>query len=670
MASPYFIGPSGGASASGAAGAKNYLGTVNGTNLNGDFELGNTSGWSLGNVSLTSNLPTGTPTFGSGANANLSISAVTSGKLAGTYSLSYASSAATTAGNLLASDAFTIDTEDQAKPMTVRGYYSPTSNPSNGNWSGTTSNSFGWAIYDVTNSSWIIPAGVFSFTQSSGVGIFGGTFQTSANGTQYRLVVFNANATSGAITVLFDDMFLGPQTAPIGLAGTDTVTYTPTITHGSGGITNATATGSWSRVGDKMILRGLLTFSGASAAFSQITASLPSGYTIDTAKLLSSTAGGVSVVGAALILDSGVLDYPGLCFYTSPSSFTVQYFKSVSGTNPVNVSSTDISNTAPFTFGSADSISWEVEVPISGWSSNVQMSNDTDTRVVAFRGTNTAGTSIGTSATLVPFATTVYDTHGAWATNVYTVPVTGYYRVSLNLLTAGITLATNEDVRGYIYKNGSAYAQTLTLGTGGTGTSHGVTLSATLDCKAGDTIQAYFQSSQATSLNTSAGWNSLQIERLSGPAVVAATESVNARYTTTAGQSISHNTTTIVDFGTKDFDSHNAVTTGASWKFTAPASGKFRLATLVTFTASTAWSIAEAAVVSVYKNGSLYANLQIWAAPATSASGINVGLPGSTLISLNAGDYIDVRVLQLSNSTIALESGAGYNHVSIERVGN
>ena len=88
-----------------------------------DFENNSTTGWSLGTVgTLTNGIPTGSPTFGSGASGNLSISVVSSGQLAGAYSLSYASSAATTQGNMFASSAYTIDAEDQAKVLTFKFY--------------------------------------------------------------------------------------------------------------------------------------------------------------------------------------------------------------------------------------------------------------------------------------------------------------------------------------------------------------------------------------------------------------------------------------------------------------------------------------------------------------------------------------------------------------------
>jgi len=174
---------------------------------NPSIEDGTTTGFSLGNVTLPSNFPSGVPTFGSGASGTLALTASSSSPLAGSYSLLYADSAATTAGNFVATDAFTVDLEGQAKVMQWKAFYKASVNPTNGNFSGTSSNSFGWAIYDVTNSAWIQPAGVYNMVQNSGVGMASGTFQTSSTGTSYRLVMYNGNASSGAISMQLDDVF-------------------------------------------------------------------------------------------------------------------------------------------------------------------------------------------------------------------------------------------------------------------------------------------------------------------------------------------------------------------------------------------------------------------------------------------------------------------------------
>jgi len=188
----------------GVQNARNYI-------PNSNIENGSTNGWALGLTgTLTNAIPTGSPTFGSGT-ANLTLSASSSSPQSGTYSLSLAASAATTAGNMLHTDAITIDAADQAKILGATFYFSVPSNPSNGNFSGTSSNSFGIAAYDVTNSVWLPVVGQFSMIQNSGVGIDYATMQTDATTATIRFCVYAANASAGAITVNFDRIQLGPN---------------------------------------------------------------------------------------------------------------------------------------------------------------------------------------------------------------------------------------------------------------------------------------------------------------------------------------------------------------------------------------------------------------------------------------------------------------------------
>ena len=56
------------------------------------------------------------------------------------------------------------------------------------------------------------------------------------------------------------------------------------------------------------------------------------------------------------------------------------------------------------------------------------------------------------------------------------------------------------------------------------------------------------------------------------------------RYSTNAGQSISHNTLTIVDFEDQDFgDDDGHVTIGAAWKYTVPSVGRYWVSAVIQF---------------------------------------------------------------------------------------
>jgi hypothetical protein len=141
------------------------------------------------------------------------------------------------------------------------------------------------------------------------------------------------------------------------------------------------------------------------------------------------------------------------------------------------------------------------------------------------------------------------------------------------------------------------------------------------------------------------------------------------RYKTAAGQSISDSVTTIIDFGTKDFDTKNEVTTGASWKFTAAQTGYYRVNSAILFSSTTAWAESEYAEFNIYKNGVHYSMLGRPNGRDFSASTQHMEAGGSDIVYLLAGEYIDIRVYQNSGGTLALLNNSTYNHVSIEQIG-
>lgn len=579
-------------------GAKNYI-TYN------NFENNATTGWTLGTATLTNAFPSGAPTFGSGASGNLSLAIVSSGQLAGAYSLSYISSAATTSGNFVASDALTIDAEDKAKILQFKFSYSAITNPSNANWSGTTSNSFGVAIYDVTNSAWIQPAGCFNFVQSSGIGKASGTFQTSSNGTSYRLVVYNANATSGAFTMYLDSFSLGPQTLAYGPAMSDwqSATITSSLT------TNATTTAFKRRVGDSVEYDVVTAFSGVNTQ-GQYTLTLVE--TMDTAKIASLSLG-TSILGQAVFFDNGGTG-------TGRLLGDVRY----SGTsNQVTITTIDDSSASshfldninsstgvPVTFASSDKILVRFSVPIVGWSSNSVQSSDTDTRVVAAVyeiSSSTANASFADNAVeIVDYDTKIIDTHAAVTTGAswkFTAPVRGYYRVSALLLWANGTNLVSAVV--LLYKNGAQYGYLSRLFGTDLSTSSN---SPIVSLNAGDYIDVRAlqddSASAARSLETTSSRYQVSIERLSGPAVIAASEKIACRYTSTAGQTIeAAGSGEVINFETKDYDTHSAVTTGASWVFTAPISDYYRYDFSIEF-ADAAWTSGESIDLAVRRSGS------------------------------------------------------------------
>lgn len=633
-------------------GPKNYI-TL------GNFENQLTTGWSLGTVgTLTNGIPTGSPTFGSGASGNLSIAVTTSSPLGGLASLQYISSAVTTQGNMLGSQAYSIDIEDQAKVLTFKFYYSVPSGVTNCNFSGTSSNSFGIAIWDATNSAWLSSTANFGMTQSSGTGYVTGTCQTATTTASIQFVIYNANATGGAATLNLDDFFLGPQTAPFGPTMTDWVAYTPTFT-AFGTVSGVSA--FYRRVGANLEVKGTFTSGTSTAANAQI--SLPSGLSLNSSAI--TTPAQTNTFGfITRAIHTTATNFPG----TTVGPWPITDATATSTTSVFIATTTNTaSNVYPLALGTAvlsvnDEASFQFTCPISGWSSNVQMSSDTDTRVVAMR-SNNASATVTASYSTVTWNTVINDTHGAMGSTTYTIPVTGYYDVAAQTSLGG-TQALNGTASISINKNGSLI-QENNNGYGGAVTATN-TISIGLDsmlCNAGDTILIQVKSSATLPVIADATNGCFfSISRRSGPSVIAATESVNMSYTDTSGGTIGASQA-VYKFTTKTRDTHNAYSTSTGL-YTIPVSGEYRISSTLT-TAAVNNSTSQAFEIWAVYNGST--NI---ATNFTWGNGVSHTQPAALSASYpcNAGDTLQI---QASSSTATTGStGAGLNTICIERVGN
>jgi hypothetical protein len=612
-----------------------------------DFENGATTGWTQGTTgTLTNGLPTGTPTFGSGASGTSSISIVSSGQLAGSNSLSYANSAATTAGNMIASSSYAIDAEDQAKVLTIKFYYSVPTGASNCNFSGTSSNSYAWAIYDVTNSSWLTSAGNFNLVQTTGSGYVTGTCQTNATTANIRLVVYSANATSGAATIYLDDFYVGPQTAPSGPAMTDWIAYTPTLT-GFGTSTNISFQSR--RVGSDLEVKGSFTQGTPTAVQAQISVGYSganANVTVDTTRVPASGLIGKMALG----LDSSTYF---TCSVLAPSA-NQNYVNLGVQTN----AATELTAANANNFGvSGTGISVFFTVPIVGWSSNSSMSADTDTRVVAANYTGSTAT-ITSSYSNVTFTTLSIDTHGAYSGATYTIPVTGIYDFGGQVYISGTASLNGTTIVG-LSQNGSVTRENDFTYAGAVTGSVGIPFNfGSISCKAGDAIIIQVKSSITLPVITSSATeNFLQIARRSGPAVITATESVNARYH--GATATITGTDSPVTYTTRDFDSHSAYS-GST--YTIPVSGKYQINARISTTNATG---TENAAISIYKNGS-----QVGQQFSGSFSAGNNCDPNiSDIIQCNSGDTIVIEILN-SGTTPSVTSSNVRNVFSIVRVGN
>lgn len=496
------------------------------------------------------------------------------------------------------------------------------------NFSGTSLNTWAAYVYDVTNSQWIQPSGVYNFV---GDGKLVATFQPNKTSSQYRLALLNVNASSGAIAMLWDSFSVGPQAVQKGPAISDWQSYTPTFSAGFGTVTGINVW--YRRNADSLELFG--HFTTGTTASSSATMSLPPGLKIEPTKVAAS---GITNIGRILRNLSGGSssgDYANVML-ANAADLTSIYF----GTSNNTIAPSSIQNAnSVFAANEVQFIQF-AKIPIAGWSSNSVQSSDTDTRVTAaIASGNPQATYTANTPIILP--TVLKDTHGAYSTSTgqYTAPVSGFYHVSAFFNT---NAAQNSQLSAYV-------GGTQQYFIGFIPSNNGFALGS------GD---VYASANQTIDLRLSASWTAIgsgsffSINRISGPAVVTATESVNCAYGLTTDVTPAGNSN--VKYDTKQFDSHNAYSTSTG-NFTAPTSGKYRVS-IQSEVATTTTNFLLA------KNGTQVTFLVTSDAGSVRSS--------SATISLNQGDTLSIQVGGVVGTVKGVSSGVFQNYLSIERIGN
>jgi hypothetical protein len=308
--------------------------------------------------------------------------------------------------------------------------------------------------------------------------------------------------------------------------------------------------------------------------------------------------------------------------------------QALSNTNRINIRAVAGSLTHFFLTGDVELESfptWAVDFyPVS-------LSDGAETRVVAAKYTNLSATSI-LSTTNIKFLNKSYDTNGSYnsTTGIYTVDVSGKFRISSQIYFS-VNAAAGNITSLFIYKNGIGGQFNFIRYQAATTSAFPLDIYGEIDCIAGDELEVR-ASSSASACDTVANddLNHLSISRISGPATIAASEKVYARYESVSGiLSIPQLINTRINFATKIFDSHAAVETGASWKFKCPVAGKYFINSIVTYSPNS-WGnkLAEAVII---KNSNYVARFSDIKYTTASAS---LSLPVSCLIDLVPGDEV------------------------------
>lgn len=591
----------------------------------------NTSGSQSGTHTLKFTArPSGSITSGADGFNALSIESTT--PMAGLYSMILEAPTAMKIGQGFISDTFYIDAEDKGAVMTATLYYQVVSGADKIRLDGSLSNALSMYIYDVTNSEWIEPSGFNGFLTGSGPQKVTCTFQTRTDSAQYRVAIISLNGSNGAVKFNFDDMFCGPQLKTYGAYVGNTTPYTP-LTEGVGTISSNNS--YWWREGKYLNIS--IRFLVGTPTNNPVKVYLPTGLVIDDGHPnlmcfgtgFAATAGSGGFVNTVTVYGvSGdnflTLQTPGTAIISSGNGSTI------------------FSSGAPLTF--------TAKIPIKGWGSNMLLSSETDNRpVVAYYKTANSAVSASPS-TPVDFSVKIEDTHNAVTTGSswrFTSPRSSRYQIALR------NYYGTSDVVVSMYKNGSL--ETVIVRSRSTSDSE--TYSFFIKLNTGEYVDIRPNGSASTSYQVSpdsyekANW--IQIVSVNNPQTIAATERISCSYYCSTNKSASSSTP--IDFDTKEWDTHSAVTTGSGWKFTAPASGEYEVN-------GTGFSTTGTSVI-IYKNGSAVKRL------GSIAFNNSEGGVFSGSIILKAGEYIDFRVTPSATAQGGSLSSDITSNVSIRRVG-
>ena len=649
--------------------AKNYITT-------GDMEVGSSalSSWSLVNTTLSANFfpnsvvsaaPFSLTNGGTAASSNLSTSLLSGGsQIAGSYSLGLTqATTAGIAGDMLISQAWTIDPEDRAKTLTFRFAYSVLTGLSNLAFTGANTGTFAVYIFDVANGAWLQPSGTFAMTSGSTPGYATGTFQSAANATSYQIAIITINATAGAYSMAFDDFFIGPQNTILGPQVGDSVLYGVNTV----GITSGTPPTFGTVVTNKLYGKRTGDVGTVSCIFEQNTAgtagtatqdylwSLPTGWSFNLNVYpayqgnIATQMAEVSAVWKSNIPASGFISLNGAdyAFMAGVIPWSATQFR-------VNIDYQigadqfcQGSGLAPFSTAGLG-INFSFSAPMAGWSSNSVLSSDTTNRRIGFVA-NTSSTAATSSSPFI-YSNVVLDDMSGYnsTTGQYKIQVAGLYLIYGSALTGATTNAMS------IRRNATV------IFTGEETTTQRFSVTGLYPCAVGDLIDIV--PANAATASGGAPDSSFFICLVQGPSTATAADSVNMRYYASS-TTISGSLATVV-FSTKDYDSHaqmGAVTAGV---YNVPVPGKYQFNLALALTAASA-AAGNAVDVQVQKNGVVVSEIS----PVYQSTQTVMPIYLSDEISCVAGDQIRVQVSSAA-TTPSIVSSNSKNYFSLMRTGN
>ena len=628
--------------------------------------------WNLYNDGAATRPVNGT---GGVASGDFNVTTSASAPIEGARSLHLVKAASNMQGYGFSTD-MAIDLTLQGKMCQVRFDYRIVAGTFSGSGVNTVDSDLIVYFYDVTNSALIEPSCIVMDGANTGLTFtYKGNIQIPTNCASLRFIIHQAKNTSATgYTLDFDNFTLSEQIAVQGAPVSDWKTYTPVLTWVAG-ITSSE--GWYRRVGDNMECKIKIVTSGAVTA-TTLYVSLPTGHSIDTTKLQTAGTSGVVMLpqatGYAREVSPAAESMLSAYLYSSTQVAPCYLISSTA-----NLSFSAINATAPWTWANTDSIEFSFSVPILGWSTSTSISgvDAADGRLVAFKAyRNAAFTTLDPNANWkqIPFDAVLHDSHLAFNTTSFrfVCPVAGTYSFNAGIDIASTNVLANIYAIG-LYKNG-ALVEGAELSTKIV-TTRFKAIGAFSPQKsiAGDYYEVFLYGAGNNSSNKLTIIEGVEVTyfggyRLPSTTSISSGETVAASYNTAAGQSIPNTGDNVINFGTKVYDTHSAVTNPTSaFKFYAPLSGKYNIKCAISYSALV-YAVSNIQELYIYKNGAKICTIgQLSAETTTACYQSNLG---SASINMLAGDYIEIKAYNnRAAGATTLFNDSVYNHVEIERIG-
>jgi len=470
-----------------ASGGINYID-------NNDAE-GATTGWSTYDDGASS-----TPVDGTGGSpSTVTFTRNTSSPLRGIADFDLAKSAADGQGEGVSYD-FTIDSADTYSILRVSFDYTVSANFADAD--------MGVYIYDVTNGA-IIRMSKEDIDASSQPKHFVSEFQAT-DSTSYRLIFHIQSTNASAYDLNFDNVVVGPRSITKGPVVTDWQSFSMVIDADTTAPTKGSITSEeafWRRVGDSMEIKyTLVTSSAGTAGSGSYRFQLPSGYTIDTNKISSTSGDARGAVGIATVKGTA-----------NSLSGAVRSLVGINNALRLTVGNetsahTDVGSSF-FGLGlSSTTYSFQALVPIAGWSSNSTISEDFGGREITVRGQGNGGTSITANVTNIDF-TEVEDSVAAWNGTTFTAPETGKYLVS-----GMVYFTSNQNATVDAYIDG---VQNLRLGFDATSTTY-QKFDGAISLVKGEALT--FRTNVSATLSNNSNFHYIHIQKFSTPQTLIGSE--------------------------------------------------------------------------------------------------------------------------------------------------